>query len=620
MYGDTDEGIKILHVDDESFFLDSTKAFLERRNENFCVDTAHSAEEGLELIKNGKYDVILSDYQMPGMDGLEFLQDLRDSGNTIPFIIFTGKGREEVAMEALNRGANHYLQKGGDPKSLFGTLAHVIQEEVEKKRTEDALRESEEKYRTIIEHTGTGMCIIEEDNTLSFVNKEYEKITGYKKKEVVGKVRWTEHVVKEDLERMEKRYKQRVSSGGKPPSTYEFRLITKGGDIKDILLNVNLIPGTNKRLTSLIDITERKKAERELRESEEKYRSLVESTEDSVYLIDNNCRYLFANEQHLSRLGLSEDQVIGRAYGELHLGEKTEEFVEYVGKVFKTGKAARHEHISRRDGRYFLRTLSPVKDREGKAKAITVVSKDITEQKQIEYEYEHLVKELEAKNRELERFTYTVSHELGSPLFAIRGFSSILRDDLEQGRIENLENALKRIENAAKKMGLLLNDTLELSRIGRVADPPEDVPFGKIVEEALEQTAEQIRSRGAEVSVAEDFPIVHVDRMRLVEVLVNLITNSVKYSGEQPNPEIEFGHRIDNGEEVVFFVKDNGIGIEKSQHEKVFELFYRLDKSGTGTGAGLAIVKQIIEVHEGRVWIESEKGRGCTVCFTLPLQ
>jgi signal transduction histidine kinase len=136
--------------------------------------------------------------------------------------------------------------------------------------------------------------------------------------------------------------------------------------------------------------------------------------------------------------------------------------------------------------------------------------------------------------------------------------------------------------------------------------------------DALEQTAEQIKSSGVEVSVAEDLPTVHVDRMRIAEVLVNLIGNSIRYRGEQPHPKIEIGYRLD-GKETVFFVKDNGMGLDKSQHEKVFELFYRVDAHGEGTGAGLAIVKRIIEVHGGRIWIESEKGKGCTVCFTLPV-
>ena len=164
----------------------------------------------------------------------------------------------------------------------------------------------------------------------------------------------------------------------------------------------------------------------------------------------------------------------------------------------------------------------------------------------------------------MKRFTYTVSHDLRAPLVTIQGFAEVLRKDLEQNEIEKVESDLKYIESSATKMDHLLTDTLQLSRIGRMVNPPEDVSFGKIVHEALEQTTGQIKSSRVEISVAEDFPAVHVDRMRIVEVLVNLITNSINYMGEQPHPKIYIGYRID-GEENVFFVRDNGIRIDKSR-------------------------------------------------------
>lgn len=229
-------------------------------------------------------------------------------------------------------------------------------------------------------------------------------------------------------------------------------------------------------------------------------------------------------------------------------------------------------------------------------------------------ERERLLKEIETKNSELERFSYTVSHDLRSPLITIQGFANLLREDLEQGKTEDLASQLEYIETAATKMDRLITDTLQLSRIGRVVNPPEEVPFGALVQEAQEQ----IKSSGVEVTVADDFPSVCVDRMRIVEVLVNLITNSIKYMGEQRHPKIDMGYRVD-GKTPVFFVQDNGMGIDKSQHETVFKLFHKVDGSSSGTGAGLAIVKRIIEVHKGRIWVESEEGKGCTVCFTLPL-
>ncbi|MHC1610785.1 MAG: PAS domain-containing sensor histidine kinase [Candidatus Methanospirareceae archaeon] len=687
------------------------------------------------------------------------------------FALFTGRQSaaswgfrdEEEAWQKLKQNEPNQFHfafgKEGEQGELFMEQAHPIDDRerrlytifarrlekalsatrsiVERNRVSEALRKSEEKYRVTFEHTGTCMAILEEDTTISMVNSQFERLSGYSREEIEGKMSWTKFVHPDDVKRMLEYHDKRRKNPDGVPKEYEFRAVNKSGDIFNMLINIDLIPGTKRSVISLVDvtelkqmeeelqtildsvpvgifymdsgsrfvrvnevlakrygmtpgdfkgktskelfpeqgdeyiesdrevlesgepqtgvthkiktpagvrwvrldkvplkdadgnvtgiigfeldITEQKEAEKELQESEERYSSLIESTDDSVYLVDRDCRYLFVNAKHLSRLGFTMDEIRGRTYGELHSPEEAAEFGEKVEEVFKTGKPVQQEHRSRRDGRYFLRTLSPVKDSEGRVTAVTVVSKEITELKRAEEERARLLKELEAKNTELERFTYSVSHDLRSPLMTIRGFAAIMREDLEQGKTGDMESYLERIESAGAKMERLLNDTLELSRIGRVANPPEDVPFGEIVKGALEQTAEQIKSSGVEVAVAEDFPTVHVDRMRIEEVLVNLITNSIQYRGEEPYPKIEIGYRIDNGERV-FFVKDNGIGIEESEHEKVFELFYRLDRSsGGGTGAGLAIVKRIIEVHGGRIWIESEKGKGCTVCFTLPV-
>ena len=237
---------------------------------------------------------------------------------------------------------------------------------------------------------------------------------------------------------------------------------------------------------------------------------------------------------------------------------------------------------------------------------------------ELELRVKERTEELAKKNTEMERFIYTVSHDLRSPLISVSGLLGFLKQDAEKGDLEQMNADLRIANEAVTNMDQLLLETLELSRIGRVVNPPEDVPFGEIVEGALEQTSEKIRSEGCNVSVAQNLPVVHVDRIRIIEVLVNLIENSIKYMGLQTNPEIEIGQRID-GKDRIFFVRDNGIGIDHSQHNKVFELFYKVDKKSEGTGAGLAIVKRIIEVHGACIWIESEMGQGCTVCFTLPL-
>jgi len=226
--------------------------------------------------------------------------------------------------------------------------------------------------------------------------------------------------------------------------------------------------------------------------------------------------------------------------------------------------------------------------------------------------------ELESRNAEMERFVYTVSHELRSPLISVGGIVGFLEKDLENKDAQRIETDLRLIGDALTRMDQLLGETLELSRIGRIVNPPEDVSFNEIASEALDQTGASIKAKGVNVSMADGLPLVRVDKMRIVEVLVNLIENSVKYMGDQPHPRIEIGYRSDEGQ-TIFFVRDNGIGIDPSQHDKVFELFYKVDNKTEGIGAGLAIVKRIIEVHGGKIWIESGLGKGCTVCFTLPL-
>ena len=227
------------------------------------------------------------------------------------------------------------------------------------------------------------------------------------------------------------------------------------------------------------------------------------------------------------------------------------------------------------------------------------------------------IREVEAKNAEMERFVYTVSHDLRSPLVTVQGFVGFLKEDVSMGDQMKVDMDLRMIEEAVLKMDHLLKDTLELSRIGRVANPPEKISFGKIVEDALEALSDKITQRRIKVVLPESWPSVRVDRLRMEEVLTNLVENSIKYMGDEIDPLIEIGWQKE-GDETVFFVRDNGIGVDPDQREKVFDLFYKLDPESEGSGVGLAIVKRIIEVHGGRIWIKPEEGKGTTFLFTLP--
>ncbi len=230
----------------------------------------------------------------------------------------------------------------------------------------------------------------------------------------------------------------------------------------------------------------------------------------------------------------------------------------------------------------------------------------------------NFILELEAKNAELERFTYTVSHDLKSPLVTIRGFLGYLERDAREGNFEKFRKDTQRIETAVEKMQNLLQDLLELSRIGRLINPPMDVLFSEIVKDALEIVHGQIEEKNIAIKYKENNMIVRCDRVRLTEALQNLLENATKFMGSQPKPKIEVGSIKNEKNETIFYVKDNGIGIAPEFHENIFGLFNKLETSSNGTGIGLALVKRIIEVHGGRIWIESQAGKGSTFYFTLP--
>ena len=240
--------------------------------------------------------------------------------------------------------------------------------------------------------------------------------------------------------------------------------------------------------------------------------------------------------------------------------------------------------------------------------------------KKNEKKLEALLAELAAKNAELETFVYSVSHDLKTPIVTIEGFIGVLREDFGNLISEDGEKYLNYMSDAARKMELLINDLLYLSRIGRLPERKTEFPFANLMEKVLETLQHLIKERGIELNVEKGLLVVYGEKKRLVQVMENLLSNAVKYVGkENPSPRIDVGVR-EQDDQKVFFVRDNGIGIEKIYFEKIFEVFQRLPsakKAGEGTGVGLTIVKRIIEHHEGRIWLESEPGKGTTFFFTL---
>lgn len=374
-----------------------------------------------------------------------------------------------------------------------------------------------------------------------------------------------------------------------------------------------------------IDITEQKQARKALEDAELLYRTLVEQTSVVIYRDRAQAKSpsIYISPQIEEMIGYSADEFSSQPefwLTLLHPDDK-DMVLKVVDDLLATGKNVTSEYRLRaKTGEWvWVRDEAAlVKDAQDQPVYIQGVYLDITKQKEVEAQREALIKELEAKNTELERFTYTVSHDLKAPLITMGGFLGFLEEDAMRGNLVKLKEDIVRISEANLKMQRLLNELLELSRIGRLMNYPENVPFEQILNDARARVASRLEEKQIQVKVPERSPVVHGDRVRLVEVLQNLLDNAAKFMGSQPQPQIEVGVTERDGA-TVFSVRDNGIGIDAKFHAKVFDLFSKLDPKAEGSGIGLCLVKRIVEVHGGKIWIESELGKGATFFFTLPL-
>ncbi|MFT3895116.1 MAG: ATP-binding protein [Anaerolineales bacterium] len=365
-----------------------------------------------------------------------------------------------------------------------------------------------------------------------------------------------------------------------------------------------------------LDITPLKKAEEALRQSETRTKALLDAIPDMIFEMDRQGKFLRFIPSTNNRPLLPPDEFLGKTISDV-LPALAEQTIFAIRRSLESGQLTAIEYDMYIDGemKTFKSRISPA----GPDLVLAMV-RDMSLRKWAASERESLIDELESKNAELERFTYTVSHDLKSPLITIRGFLGFIREDIEHGNMQRLEKDIQRINDATDKMQHLLNDLLELSRIGRLSYEPESIQMNKLIDEVLELLHGRIHTGSIRMLVAEQLPNVFGDRQRIFEVFQNLIDNAAKFMGAQPDPCIEVGQSGERDGKPVFFVRDNGIGIAETYREKIFGLFNKLDSQTDGTGIGLTLVKRIIEFHGGQIWVESEPLKGSTFFFSLPHQ
>lgn len=595
------------------------------RGEGYEVKITGNGAEGLGIARKEKFHICLTGVKLPDISGIEILKELKTINPETYVIIISTQATKETAIEALKLGAHYYIEEPLNIDELLMTIEHVLtahQLLVDKKRAEKELIETNAYLKNIFYSSADAITVVNMEGIVLTWNTGAENIFDYHADEIIGKSSLKFFADPKEADKIME-YLQREEK----IRNYRTIVLRKDGKPVHISMSAALLREFGKTGAPIgtvcvsRDITKEVMLEEQIKIERDNMNLIFDSMVDDVLVTSEDYEIEFMNKVLVEKFGCHVGSI---CYKVFHEGKESCPGCKLSDVL--NGNVIRREWHSRRKNRTYDLMETPIRNADGSISKLTIF-RDITDRKRAEKELQQLIRELKTANEMMERFVYTVSHDLRSPLITIQGFIDLLREDMNANEMERAWNDLEYIKNNAAKMDLLLTDTLHLSRIGRIVKEPESVQFGELVHETLEQIAGQIRSSNVEVSVADEFPIVQVDRIRIVEVLVNLIENSINYMGEQPHPKIEIGYRMDDdsdgdGEEQepepVFFVRDNGIGIDKSQHEKVFELFYKVEKNSKGTGAGLTIVKQIIEVHGGRIWIESEMGKGCTVCFTLP--
>ncbi|MCF8129457.1 MAG: PAS domain S-box protein [Deltaproteobacteria bacterium] len=359
-----------------------------------------------------------------------------------------------------------------------------------------------------------------------------------------------------------------------------------------------------------IEMEDRKQAEETILKSAEKYRSLVEFTEDSIYLVDRDGTYLFVNEKHLSRLGSPADKVIGTTYGDFHLIDDTREFEERIEEVFETGQTTQHEHRSLRDDRYFLRTLSPVKTPDGSTTSVTVVSKDITERKRSE---EAMLRS--EKLASLGQFSAGLAHELRNPLAVISSCSQFC---LESRQPEHLvKKNFQVIYRSGQKASHLINELLAFARPAHLEY--SDVDINPLITRMLKMA--QLEVRHNRITFAErldkGLPKVYGDEGKLGQVFLNLLQNAIYAVSHQREITIETG-LPDPGNYLEVNITDDGPGIPHDDLCRIFDPFFTT-KDG-GTGLGLSICHAIMEQHQGSISVECGKEKRTRMTVRLPVR
>lgn len=613
----------IAYMDREFRFIKVNRAYAEadNRHPDFFVGKSH-----FDLYPNPENEAI---FRKVVETGEPF------SVRSKPFVY---KEHPERGTTSWDWSLQPVKDAGGAVTGLVLSLVNVTEYKNTEEKLERALtglRDSEMRLRSILDNMGNMVYIADIEERLVFLNRLGLSLLGRSIDELYGKSVF--QIFPPEIANTIHHDHLMVLRSDKIVAAEE-HIPTREG-IHTFLATRFPLKGSDGKAYAVCgvstDITDLKKAGEALKESEKRLHDILDHMGNAVYLKDLEERYLFANRSFLNFLGKSMDEVIGRTVHDLYPPEMATVIWEHDSMVLKTGILMEfEERFQLHDGEHvFLSTRFPLKDIKGLPYAICGVSTDITNLKRAEDEIRNLNKELEQRvaarteevrktaddlaraNVELEAFTYSVAHDLRSPLRLIEGFSHSLVKRY-QDQLDSLgQDHLMRMRGAVKRMDKLIDDLMNFSYALRAELNLESLDLTGIASSIIMDLKRAEPERQVEFRAAEDLRAVG-DRKLVRMLLENLLGNAWKYTSKRPKAIIEMGKTEEAGRQV-FFIRDNGMGFGMDEAEKIFEPFHRLQPADEipGTGVGLATVRRIIHRHGGKVWAEGQTDSGATFYF-----
>jgi PAS domain S-box-containing protein len=542
----------------------------------------------------------------------EHVQEVMKKG----YLILEGRQRRkdgailpvEVNVSYVSLGNNNYML----------TVARDISE---RKRMENALRESEDTYRTVFETTGTAMGVVEEDTKISLINEEFKKLTGYSREEVEGKKSWTEFVVKEDLDRMIKHHRERRVDSKLAPNKYEFRSIDRNGSIRDLFLNIAIIPGTKKSIVSLMDITEHKRSEEQIQEQA----ALLDKAQDAILVRNLEDCITYWNKSAERLYGWTAEEAIGKNASELLYKDKEDSLhqIEARKSVVEKGEWSGELYHVTKDGSEIIveSRWTLMYDNKGKPKSILVINTDITGKKKLEEQF------LRAQRMEsIGTLAGGIAHDINNVLAPIMLSLELLKEKFTDNESQQLIDILDR---SAKRGASLIKQVQSFAR----GVEGERIPLqtAHLISE-IKQIAKETFPRSIEIrtDIQKDLWTISGDATQLHQVLMNLCVNArdampdggiLSISAKNTFIDENFARvNIDArvGRYIVNAVSDTGVGIPPKIMDRMFEPFFTTKEHGKGTGLGLSTALGIVKSHGGFINVYSEVGNGTTFKVYLP--